>query len=231
MSEKIEQIKQLLLKKSATKQHAFKSTLQIFNMLKLAAKNMATNLSKDINPVEPTVEVKYYEKGDYEMHLKFSGDTLVFMMHTNIFDFPPGHFIHSNPYIKEDSMRQYCGMIQIYNFLADSIKYNREGDLGYLVARIFINKDQHMFVEGKRPLSFMFDDIGKCCIGENEIQTILTEAMYFCLNFDLMAPPIEAMSFISLEQKNLMSYSSGMPTGKLLGFRSQLDNESKDLPN
>lgn len=228
MENKLEKIKELLLQKSATKQLAYKSTLQVFNMLKVAAKELAEQLSLEINPKESRVEIKYYEKGDYEMHLKFSGDTLVLMMHTNIFDFPPGHFIKNNAYIKADPMREYCGMIQIYNFLADSIKFNREGDLGYLVARLYINKEQHLFIEGKRPLSFTFDDIGKCCINPESIHTILTEAMYYCLNFDLMAPPMEAMSYISLEQKNQMSYSSGMPTAKLLGFRSQAEH---DLPD
>lgn len=228
MENKLEKIKELLLQKSATKQLAYRSTLEVFNMLKVAAKELAEQLSLEINPKESKVEIKYFEKGDYEMHLKFSGDTLVFMMHTNIFDFPPGHFIKNNAYIKADPLREFCGMIQIYNFLADSIKFNREGDLGYLVARIYINKEQHFFIEGKRPLSFMFDDIGTCCINTTNINTILTEAMYYCLTFDLTAPPMEAMSYISLEQKNLMSYSSGMPTSKLLGFRSQ---SAQDMPD
>ncbi|MDP3930502.1 MAG: hypothetical protein Q8R57_15895 [Bacteroidota bacterium] len=228
MEDKLASIKELLLKKSATKQLAYKSTYQVFNMLKVAAKEIAEKLSQEIDSASSRVEIKYYEKGDYEMHLKFSGDTLVLMMHTNIFDFPPGHFIHSNPYIQAEPMREFCGMIQIYNFLADSIKYNREGDLGYLVARVFVNKEQHLFIEGKRPLSFMFNDIGKCCINQESIHSILTEAIQYCLNFDLMAPPIEALSYISLEQKNMMSYSSGMPTGKLLGFRSQANQDQPD---
>jgi hypothetical protein len=36
---------------------------------------------------------------------------------------------------------------------------------------------------------------------------------------------MEAMSYISLEQKNMMSYSSGMPTGKMLGFLNQSDSD------
>jgi hypothetical protein len=43
--------------------------------------------------------------------------------------------------------------------------------------------------------------------------------MLFCLNFDLLAPPVDAINYISVEQKNLMSYSSGMPTVKRLGFQ------------
>ena len=49
-------------------------------------------------------------------------------------------------------------MINIYNFLADSFKYNRLNDVGYLVGRVFLNKDLHYFVEGKRQLGFLYND-------------------------------------------------------------------------
>jgi hypothetical protein len=110
-------------------------------------------------------------------------------------------------------------MIQIYNFLSDSIKYNRDQDAGYLIARVFINKEQHFFIDGKRPLSFQYNDIEKNIISPETLRTIIEEAMLFCLNFDLLAPPVDAINYISVEQKNLMSYSSGMPTVKRLGFQ------------
>ncbi|MCG9880342.1 MAG: hypothetical protein MH472_07060, partial [Bacteroidia bacterium] len=196
--------------------------------LKEVLKHVAEQLNSQVQPIDNSVEVKYYEKSEFEVHLKFSGDTLIFMMHTNIFDFDQQHYIHNSPYVKEDPMREFCGMIQIYNFLADSIKYNREGDVGYLVGRLFINKDLHFFIEGKRPLAYLFGDFGANKIEKGALEQIIVGAINYCLNFDLIAPPIENMSFITLEQKNLMSYSSGMPTGKLLGFRSHLDNESRD---
>ena len=40
----------------------------------------------------------------------------------------------------QNQLGTFCGIINIYNFLSDSFKYNRESDLGYLVGRIFINK-------------------------------------------------------------------------------------------
>ena len=52
-------------------------------------------------------------------------------------------------YVKEDKMRSFCGVIHVYNFLNDSFKYNRLNDVGNLVARIFVNKDKHFFVEGE----------------------------------------------------------------------------------
>ena len=41
-------------------------------------------------------------------------------------------------YVKEDKNRSYCGVIHLYNFLADSFKYNRLNDVGYLIGRVFI---------------------------------------------------------------------------------------------
>ncbi|MBJ7428014.1 MAG: hypothetical protein JHD28_03525, partial [Bacteroidia bacterium] len=47
---------------------------------------------------------------------------------------------------------------------------------------------------------------------------IIIESINFALSFDLVAPEFDSMQFITLEQKNLMSFSSGMPTNKTLGF-------------
>jgi hypothetical protein len=223
MDPQIEKIKELLLKKASTKQKAFKNTREVFALFKESAEKLALELNHEIYLKDPLVEVKYYEKSEYEMHLKFSGDTLVFMMHTNIFSFDQNHFIHQTGYLKDDPMREFCGMIQIYNFLADSIKYNREGDLGYLVGRLFVNKEKHFFIEGKRPLSVLYNNPENCCINQETTHHILGEAIQYCLNFDLQVPPIENVTYITLEQKNLMSYSSGMPTGKMLGFRNHVD--------
>jgi hypothetical protein len=112
-------------------------------------------------------------------------------------------------------------MIQVYNFLADSIKYNREGDVGYLVGRLFVNKDQHFFIDGNRPLSFLYSNFAENEISEQNMAELVTECMQYCLHYDLMAPPIEAVFHLTVEQKNFMSYSSGIPTSKTMGFRME----------
>ena len=65
----------------------------------------------------------------------------------NVFDFEKTHKVHRTSYVKKDKGNFYCGMINVYNFLADSFKYNRVKDSGYLVGRLFINQDLHFFVE------------------------------------------------------------------------------------
>ena len=218
MENKITQIQDLLCQKSSTKQLVFRNTQNIFRDFKMVLRDIEKELAPSLAIDAPHVEVKYSDKGDFEAHLKFSGDTLVMMMHTNVFDFDESHFINKSSYVQEDKLREYCGLIQIYNFLSDSIKYNRDHDSGYLIARVFVNKEQHFFIDGKRPLSFQFSDLEKNIITPESLRMIIEESMLFCLNFDLLAPPVDAINYISVEQKNMMSYSSGMPTGKRLGF-------------
>lgn len=62
-------------------------------------------------------------------------------MHTNVFCFPPEHAVGKSSYVLETPTRGYCGMIQAYNFLSDSLKYQRLSDIGYLLARLFINAE------------------------------------------------------------------------------------------
>lgn len=228
MSEQLDNIQELLVKKAFTKQQVANITREVFDMFRKELKGIQDYLQPKMLQDAPLVELKYYDKGEFEMHLKFSGDTLVFMMHTNIFDFDTSHIIHKSGYIKEDHMRSFCGLIQVYNFLSDSLKYNREGDMGYLVARLFINKDRHFFVEGRRPLSFLYHDLACCEITAETVQSIIMESMNYCLNFDLLVPSIDMVNRITVEQKNNMSYSSGMPTGKRLGFQMSRDINNSD---
>jgi hypothetical protein len=218
MSSKISEIQDLLCKKASTKQDVFSITQNVFNQLKQVMQNIERELTPTLLAEAPNVEVKFSEGGSFEAHLKFSGDTLVIMMHTNIFDFEESHRMNKSAYMQEDKMREFCGMIQVYNFLSDSLKYNRDNDFGYLIARIFINKDNRFFVDGKRPLSFLFAELEKNIISTENLRTIIEEAMLFCLHFDLLAPPVESINYLSVEQKNTMNLSSGIPTGKRLGF-------------
>ncbi len=218
MDIELEKIKDTLLLKSSTKQLAFRNTKDAFEIFKASVKAIVAELAPPIAEVDKHVEVSFIEKTPFEFHLKFSGDTLVFMMHTNVFDFNNEHFISKSKYVHQNKLREFCGLIQVYNFLSDSIKYNREADAGFLVGRFFINFENHFFLEGKKQLSFLFNDFEKQVFNAEFAHKIIVESINFALNFDLLVPNFDNMQFISLEQKNLMSYSSGMPTNKTLGF-------------
>jgi hypothetical protein len=218
-------ITELLLKKSVLKQQVYLQTLTEFKKLKKIAFDICDEINESKELEIKNVFVKVYDKGEFEFHLKFGSDTLVFMMHTNIFSLAADHYIFDTEYVKSDKTRAYCGMIQVYNFLSDSLKYNRENDIGYLLARIFINKDLHFFIEGKRSLALAYNDFGCCTLENDTLKKVIIELMQYCINFDLIAPPLELVNIISVEQKNSLSYSSGMPTGKRLGFTMHTDKD------
>ena len=151
-----EKIVQLLKTKSSTKQEVFRKTKSVFAEFQHNLKAKSDVINNELS--DKDVQVIYTSAGDFESKLKFSGDTLLFHMHSNIFDFQNSHSIHKTKYVKEDALRSFCGVINIYNFLSDSFKYNRMNDAGYLIARVFVNKDKHFFVEGDEQLGLLFND-------------------------------------------------------------------------
>lgn len=218
-------ILKLLENKARLKQQIFRTTTDVFNRFKTELETIGTKMRSDFKDKDSTVDISYSDKGDFEAQLKFSGDVLVISMHSNVFSFPPEHAVNQLAYVKEDPSRQYCGIIHIHNFLADSLKYNRTSDMGYLLGRIFINKDEHFFVDGQSQLGFLFSSFGKGKIKPGQILEVLELAIIYCMDFDLLTPPFEKVRQITLEEKQFLGANSGYPTGKRMGykFRTELD--------
>jgi hypothetical protein len=166
--------------------------------------------------------------GMFDAQLKVSGDLLFFHMHSNVFEFDRGHGIWKTSYIQSDQSASYCGIINIFNFLADSVKYKRLEDLGYLIGRIFINKDMHYFVEGKRQLGYYYNNFGKDIIEKNALQNIITLAMQYALEFDLLVPPYDAVKMVTVDVISQKIQFAKQKTGKRLGFQFNADDISAD---
>lgn len=209
----------LLEEKASTKQDVYRKTQSVFSDLQKLLKAKSISLTKKILDKDKSIKVLYSSKGKFEAQLKFSGDTLLFHMHSNVFDFPAGHAIHKTKYVKEDNLRTFCGVIHIYNFLSDSLKYNRMNDEGYLIARIFVNKDYHFFVEGDKQLGFLFNDFVKQVIDKHELEKIIESAMIYSLNFDLQVPNITDVNVVSVHQILQMNTSQKIRTAKRLGYK------------
>lgn len=220
------QIIDVLKRKACLKQNVFRKTIDIFNDFKTEAEKLAEELKKDMGNIDESVVVEFLIKGDFEFHIKFGGDILVFYMHTNVFDFPKNHNIWNNSYVKEDELRTYCGMINIYNFLADSVKYNRVNDIGYLVGRVFINKDLHYFVEGKKQMGILFNDFINETINTKKIRAIIETAILYSLDFDLLTPPYNNMRELSVMDIIEVTNAMKVKTGKRLGFKFQTDSDN-----
>jgi hypothetical protein len=206
-----------LTKKAATKQEVYRVCKSFFDMLKGITSELAVTLENQIE--DQYVEVKYIDKGEFEIELKFSGDTLIFHMHTNTFTFDKSHQIWNSSYVKEDKYRAYCGVINVYNFLSDSFKYNRENDLGFLVGRIFINKDKHFFTDGNGKMSFLFNDFQNSVLSKDYLSSIVQELMLHAMDFELMTPPFKEVQVVSVHQIMQMSSKMKLKTSKKLGFK------------
>jgi hypothetical protein len=115
-------------------------------------------------------------------------------------------------------------MINVYNFLTDSFKYNRNDDLGYLIGRLFVNRENHYFVEGKRQMGFLYNNFGQAIISSDAIKRIIESAMLYSLEFDLLVPPYDMVKIASVAQMNSKIESSKLQTGKRLGFKFNSDD-------
>ena len=149
------------------------------------------------------------------------------MMHTNVFEFPRDHEVMRTPYVKEEATRSYCGIINIYNFIADSFKYNRVNDIGYLIGRTFINKEGHYFIEGKRELGFLYNNFGKNKIDKKSTETIIKAAIKYTINFDLLTPHYDIAKFVTVNDIKSTLDSISVKTGKRLGYKFQADSDGE----
>jgi len=211
--------------KSSMKQDVYEKTHEIFDMLKDISKEIAESSHKQIKKIDKRINVEYTDSGEFEAQIKIAGDMLVMSMHTNVFEFPRDHEIMQSSYIKKDISRSYCGVIYIYNFLADSLKYNRTNDVGYLVARIFINREYHYMVEGKRQIGLLYNNFINQTIDRPLLKKVLISSILYCLDFDLLTPPYDVMKEVSVFEMLENSNNMNIKTGKRLGFKFQVDQD------
>jgi len=214
-----------LSEKSCMKQDTLQHTLAIFKILKATLKEISADLRKEMKSIDERITIGYKEKGEYEAELKFAGDVLIFYMHTNIFNFDASHNISKTSYVQEDDSRSYCGMITIHNFLTDSFKYNRINDVGYLIARIFINKEKHYFIEGKRQLSFLYNDFVNAVIDKKAVRAIIESAILYALDFDMFTPPYDDVKEVSVKDFQEATKNMMIKTGKRMGFTFEADSD------
>lgn len=220
-----EMILKVLKEKASLKQDVFYKNIAVFKMLKEVCRDISRDLKPKATEIDKRLIIEFKEKSEFEFELRVAGDVLIFSMHTNVFEFDTSHQIWKSSYVRDNESASYCGMINIYNFLADSFKYSRSNDLGYLVARIFTNYEDHFFVEGKRQLGFLYNDFQNSIVSKEVLQNIVESAILYCLDFDLFTPPFDEVKVISLGQVQEASAMMSVKTGKRLGFRFQADSD------
>lgn len=217
MNDNVKKISAFLKGKGNLKQHVYGVTLDRFEKMKDIIGNIASDLQDD-KAEQDLYNIEYKEDGRFEARIKFAGDVLIFNMHSNVFGFENDAYVHQTNYVKQDPSRQFCGMIEIYNFLADSFKYNRVYDVGYLIARIFINKEGHFYVEGEEQLGFLYKDFDNMILTDEIMSMIVENAMMYSLDFDLWVPKFEQVKQLTVGQKIQQQGNISHLTGKRVGF-------------
>lgn len=212
--------------KSILKQDVFNNTILNFKILKQVLKEIGDDLRSGVGEVDERVIVEYRDTGEYEAQLRVAGDLLIFHMHTNVFKFDGDNSLWKTSYFKENENRGYCGVLNIYNFLNDSFKYNRVNDSGYLIGRILINGENHFKVEGKRQMGFLYNDIINAIIDKDQMKAIIHSAILYTLDFDLYVPPYNQVKEVSVFEIQQLSDNLRIKTGKRLGFKFKADSDS-----
>jgi len=226
---KTEAIFNLLKSKSIVKQKIFDNTYNVFNMLKETLQEIASEFNPQLSSIDTRVTVSYTNRSMFEAQLRIAGDMLVFSMFTNAFEFDKSHSVWKNSYVAKNKYNSICGMISIYNFLNDSFRYNRTNDLGYLIARIFVNHEFCFFVEGKQQMSNWVNSFGTTVISKPILRDVVESAFLYTLNFDLLVPPYDSIKVITLGQMNSKIEAERFQTGKRLGFTFNSDDVSARL--
>lgn len=218
-------ILETIVSKSTLKQKVFDNTFATFNDLKETLLEMASEMDDQLNGLlDRRVRLEYRDRGKFEAQIQVANDLLIFQMHTDVFEFEPNHVIWQNPYVQTDRDNSYCGVINIYNFLSDSFKFNRNADEGYLIGRIFINREKCYFVEGKQQTSMRPMQFGKAEIDSEALVRILESAIYYALHFDLLLPSYDDNKRVTVDQFNTKLDNSKFVTGKRLGYDFDVDD-------
>jgi hypothetical protein len=216
------------IKKASLKQDVYHKTFHIFKQFKEESEAFINAYQKTVQKSKYPLLFEYRERGDFQFELRFGSDILIFMMHTNVFEFPRDHEVMKTDYIHEDKLRSYCGCILIYNFLSDSFKYNRSNDLGYLIGRLFVNRELHYFLEGKREVGLLYNNFQHSKLNVKTIRSIIYSSILYTINFDLLTPPFDNLKEVSMQEMQTQLDSMSISTGKRIGFRFQ---EDKTLQN
>ena len=219
MKHEFENIIELLKTKASVKQDVFANTKKDFGFLKETTKTYIDELSELYKETDNRVVIKVEDINDYEFRILIGGDVLVFHMHTNVFQYPKSHYYWQTSYFKDDPTRSYGGMIHIYNFLADSLQLNRENDLGFLIARLFINRENHFALEGQKKLNMLFKNLKDQVFDKTSQYKLIECLIEFSMEFELYIPPYKQVQTVSVKQAQDFQRKIKTKTSKRLGFK------------
>jgi hypothetical protein len=221
----LDYITNLLKSKSAAKQTTYKHLLAAFSILSKESQRIISELKKRATPTDKDITIEFTPVNEHEFHVKLAGDLLIFVLHTNIVTFADDHAMMNDPYMKEKEVNRYFGQIMIYNFMSDSLKFNRVNDPGYLLARLMINHDNRFFIEGEGQLATLFNKISDQPLTTETLNALVKLSLAIAIENDLMAMPYPEVKFITLYQK--LEHTPDLGGGQKIGFRMSYEDRTK----
>ena len=94
-----------------------------------------------------------------------------------------------------------------------------------MIARIFVNKEEHFFVERKGQLGYLYEEFQSHTFDAEVIWDLVEYIILYTLEFDLLNPPFGEVQAVSvhdiLEATKFMTLS----TGKRIGYAFQSEND------
>lgn len=214
----------MLKGKSLLKQKIYDNMLEVFETLKDILREFARETNHTLSGSDSRIKLEFTDRGIFDAQVKIAGDILLFSMHSNIFLFDREHPVWKTHYVQQNKLNAYCGIINIYNFLADSFKYSRFDDIGYLIARIFINHEKQFIVEGKRQMGFQLSHFGTLSLDREVLTSIILTSVQYALEFDLLVPPYDTVKIATVGQAETKIQHSRIITGKRVGFQFNSDD-------
>jgi hypothetical protein len=203
--------------KCSLRVHALNNALVAFEEMRKGGKQLVELLQTERN-TDSLALLEHRDLGKYQFQLNIGEDAIIFNVHQDVFEIEQGHPQRKTSYLKEDVQRGFCGMISIYNFLSSSLNMNRSEDMGMLVARVLINSDNHVFVEGKKRLGFLYSDFEKQTVSPSLIQDIIINSVAHCIETDLEIPTFEAFATLNVMQIQAINGTVGASSMRPLGF-------------
>lgn len=219
----MEHIAEVLQNKVCVKQETYRNLQHVFQMIRQEATHVIDSVTDRIKKRDKDVTLGVVDVSENEFHVKIAGDLLVFFLHTNIITLDKEYGLNRTKYVADNPMRKYLGQINVYNFMADSLKYNRVNDPGYLIARFFVNFENHFLIEGDGKMHYMHEDISGKPWTPEDISIFIQLAISRAIDSDLVTLPFSSIRKITLQQK--IEKSQALGGGQKIGFQMSHQQE------
>jgi hypothetical protein len=216
MGTKMDEVVNLLSAKASLKQDVFTVTKNVFQQMKRLTMDITERIKNSPGLDTEKVRVEFEDLNEFEFQLKVGGDIVVFLMKTNVFALPIDHKDIKNKYFKTDWKNAYFGQIMIYDFIADSVKFNRVDDVGYLIERIFVNVEEHFMVEGLKNIAYTFPDVSRNVLSKEILESLIEDAILVSIETDLVSTSYAENFNLTIEERRI---KRGKVAGSKLGFQ------------